>query len=292
MKKRAIVMLILSLFAGVVSVLLAARWMGQQAAEKTVQIVVARSNLLQGQALGAATLITSPWPAANVPEGAFNDTKPLEGRVVRAPVYKGEPILQVKLAPVGTKAGLDSVIADGKRAITVKVNEVYGVAGFLQPGSYVDLLVNLRDKQDQTLSRIVLERVLVLAVAQNTDRPEEGKARVVNAVTLEVTPEQAEKIDLARSIGTLSLVLRNQVDMKTAGTDGAQRKDLFSKETMALVAETPAPAKAAPVPAKAPPARKSAPRAVAASAAPAQQRSESTEKVEVIRGLQKATSDF
>ena len=109
----------------------------------------------------------------------------------------------------------------------MKVNEVYGVAGFLQPGSFVDLLVNLRDKRDNPMSKIVLERVLVLAVAQNTDRPEEGKARVVNAVTLEVSPEEAEKIDLARSIGTLSLVLRNQVDMKAGATDGAERKDLF-----------------------------------------------------------------
>lgn len=280
MKKRAIIMLMLSLLAGVVAVLLAARWMGQQAAEKTTQVVVAKSNLAQGQAIGGATLELLSWPAANVPEGAFVDVKQLEGRVVRAVVYKGEPILQAKLAPVGTKAGLDSVIGDGKRAITVKVNEVYGVAGFLQPGSYVDLLVNLRDNKESPLSRIVLERVLVLAVAQNTDRPEEGKARVVNAVTLEVTPEQAEKIDLARSIGTLSLVLRNQVDQKSAETDGAQRKDLFAKEAMAA-ASAPATttAKAAPV-------RKAAPRpaAVAQPAEPA--------KVEVIRGLQSTPYAF
>jgi len=279
-KKRAIIMLILSLLAGVVAVLLAARWMGQQAAEKTVQLVVARSNLVQGQALGVTTLETLSWPAGNVPEGAFNDAKLLEGRVVRTPVYKGEPILQVKLAPVGAKAGLDSVIKDGKRAITVKVNEVYGVAGFLQPGSYVDLLVNLRDTKDNPLSKIVLERVLVLAVAQNTDRPEEGKARVVNAVTLEVSPQEAEKIDLARSIGTLSLVLRNQVDQKGSATDGAQRKDLFTKEDIAAVA---APASSA-APAKPAPVHKSAPK-------PAP-RAEPPVKVEAIRGLSKATTDF
>ena len=232
MKKRAIIMLILSILAGVVAVMLAARWLGQQAAEKTVQIVVARSDMMQGQAVGVTSLEALSWPAATVPEGAFNDVKALEGRVVRTPIFKGEPILQVKLAPVGAKAGLDSVIKDGKRAITVKVNEVYGVAGFLQPGSYVDLLVNLKDKRDNPMSKIVLERVLVLAVAQNTDRPEEGKARVVNAVTLEVSPEQAEKIDLARSIGTLSLVLRNQVDMKAGATDGAERKDLFSQHRL------------------------------------------------------------
>lgn len=276
MKKRAIIMLILSLVAGIGAVFLAARWMGQQAAEKTVQIVVAKGNLMQGQALGVTSVETLSWPAINVPEGAFNDPKLLEGRVVRAPVYKGEAILQAKLAPVGAKAGLDSVIQDGKRAITVRVNEVFGVAGFLQPGSYVDLLVNLRDSKESPMSKIVLERVLVLAVAQNTDRPEEGKARVVNAVTLEVTPEDAEKIDLARSIGTLSLVLRNQVDQKAGETDGAQRKDLFAKEALAAP-----PAPAVPV-AKAAPPRKAAPRPAAAPP----QGEPATTKVEVIRGLQ------
>jgi pilus assembly protein CpaB len=257
--------------------------MGQQAAEKTTQVVVAKSNLAQGQAVGGATLELLSWPAANVPEGAFVDVKQLEGRVVRAVVYKGEPILQAKLAPVGTKAGLDSVIADGKRAITVKVNEVYGVAGFLQPGSYVDLLVNLRDNKESPLSRIVLDRVLVLAVAQNTDRPEEGKARVVNAVTLEVTPEQAEKIDLARSIGTLSLVLRNQVDQKAAETDGAQRKDLFAKEAMAS-ASAPASttAKAAPV-------RKPV---VAAQRPVASPPAEPPQRLRVIRGLNVTDYEF
>jgi pilus assembly protein CpaB len=277
MKKRAIIMLILSLLAGIAAVFLAARWMGQQAAEKTVQIVVAKGNLVQGQALGASSLEALPWPALNVPEGSFNDPKQLEGRVVRAPVYKGEAILQAKLAPVGSKAGLDSVIKDGKRAITVRVNEVYGVAGFLQPGSYVDLLVNMRDNKESPLSRIVLERVLVLAVAQNTDRPEEGKARVVNAVTLEVSPEDAEKIDLARNVGTLSLVLRNQVDEKTTATDGAQRKDLFVKESVAATPSASAPvAKAAPV-------RKAAPRPAVAQPQP---QGEPATKVEVIRGLQ------
>jgi pilus assembly protein CpaB len=277
MKKRAIIMLILSILAGVVAVMLAARWLGQQAAEKTVQIVVARSDMMQGQAVGVTSLEALSWPAATVPEGAFNDVKALEGRVVRTPIYKGEPILPVKLAPVGAKAGLDSVIKDGKRAITVKVNEVYGVAGFLQPGSFVDLLVNLTDKRDNPMSKIVLERVLVLAVAQNTDRPEEGKARVVNAVTLEVSPEEAEKIDLARTIGTLSLVLRNQVDMKAGATGGAERKDLFSQAAVSEPAAPTAAAKAAPV-------RKAAPR-------PAPQAGSGT-KVEVIRGLSTATDNF
>jgi pilus assembly protein CpaB len=136
-----------------------------------------------------------------------------------------------------------------KRAITVRVNDVIGVAGFALPGNYVDIIVNTqkdaaqvaqRDK-DQNISKIVLEKILVLAVAQEVGR-DETKPKVVDAVTLEVTPDQAEKIDLARSIGTLSLVLRNQVDPQATATAGA------TKDTLLKLPVAPAPVAAIPAP--------------------------------------------
>lgn len=280
--KRAIVMLVLSLLAGAAAVILAARWMGQQATGPRSTVLVATTDLELGQAITAQMLQPVAWPAAALPDGAFNDVKKLEGRVVRTSIYKGEPVLEPKLAPEGTKAGLDSVIKPGHRAITVKVNEVVGVAGFLAPGSFVDLLVNIKDDRDKEISRVVLERIMVLAVAQEARRPEETKARVVNAVTLEVTPEQAEKIDLARNVGTLSLMLRNQVDTEDSATGGITRKDLFGEETPVPTAAAPAPAaqKAAPV------RRATAPRP--APRAPA----EVPATVEVIRGTQKSSSSF
>jgi pilus assembly protein CpaB len=105
---------------------------------------------------------------------------------------------------------------------------VIGVAGFALPGNYVDILVNLQDQKGQSVSKIVLEKILVLAVAQDSAVADESKPRVANAVTLEVSPEQAEKLDLARSAGTLSLMLRNQTDIQTASTRGAKISDVLS----------------------------------------------------------------
>ncbi len=132
------------------------------------------------------------------------------------------------------------MIGEGNRAITVRVNDVVGVAGFALPGNYVDVIVNTQEpgKSDaqQSISKIVLEKILVLAVAQQVNR-DDTAPKVVNAVTLEVTPDQAEKLDLARSVGTLSLVLRNQVDADTLATAGATKLTL-------LGASAPVPASA------------------------------------------------
>ena len=277
--KRALIMLVLSVLAGLAAVLLAARWMGQQAAGEKSSVLVATRDLELGQAITAQMLQPIAWPAGNQPEGSFNDAKLLEGRVVRAGIYKGEPVLEPKLAPEGTKAGLDSVIKPGHRAITVKVNEVVGVAGFLAPGSYVDLLVNISDDREKSISRVVLERIMVLAVAQEANRPDNSKARVVNAVTLEVLPEQAEKIDLARNVGTLSLMLRNQVDVEGTPTAGITRKELFDDAEPVKPTVVTAP-QAAPVRRAAP--RPAAPRVI----------TEAASTVEVIRGTQKSSSNF
>jgi pilus assembly protein CpaB len=298
---RAIIMLVLSVVAGLAAVVLAARWMGQQAAGNQTRVLIATRDLALGQAITPIMLQDIAWPSSTLPEGSFSDPKKLEGRVVRSNIFKGEPILMPKLAPEGTKAGLDSVIKDGRRAITVKVNEVVGVAGFLAPGSYVDLVVNIRDDRENPVSKIVLERIMVLAVAQEAHRPDESKPKVVNAVTLEVTPEEAEKIDLARNIGTLSLMLRNQVDLKNSSTAGARRTDLFAPEEkiVPVVAPMPVPVKkmapvrrAAPQPAPiASPAPAPAPVAVAAPVSVATP-APAVIQIEVIRGVQKATSDF
>lgn len=280
--KRAIFMLLLSLLAGAAAVVLAARWLGQQAGGDRTQVLVATRDLDLGQGITAEMLQPVAWPTDNVPSGAFTDAKLLEGRVVRNPMFKGEPVLEPKLAPVGTKAGLDSIIKPGHRAISVKVNEVVGVAGFLAPGSFVDLLVNIRDDRESTVSRVVLERIMVLAVAQEARRPDENKPKVVNAVTLEVTPDQAEKIDLARNVGTLSLMLRNQVDVKDdSHTTGVRREDLFGDAK-------PAPA---PVVAAAP-VRRAVPRPAPRPALAAAPAAPPAATVEVIRGTQKSSASF
>ncbi len=272
---RAIVMILLSLLAGAAAVVMAARWVGQQSAENTTSVIVATRDLDLGAPLNASMFQVVLWPSGALPTGSFKEQKLLEGRVVRSPIFKGEPILEPKLAPEGTKGGLTSIIAGGKRAISVKVNEIVGVAGFALPGSFVDIMVNTMDGKDKAVSKIVLKRILVLAVAQEANR-DETKPKVVSAVTLEVAPEEAEKIDLARSIGTLSLVLRNPIDRNEDETAGIRREDLLNKHV-----DAPAVISVA-MPAR--PMRK-----VVTDARPAPP---STVTVEMIRGVQKANSEF
>lgn len=291
---RAVVMVVVAVLIGLVAVVLASQWITKQTQGSTNTVVVARLDVNLGTKLTPEMLKSIPWPTGNIPSGAVSDPGMLDGRVLKVSVQRDEPILDSKLAPLGTKGGLSAVVAEGKRAITVRVNDVIGVAGFALPGNYVDILVNTVDdtkggtakNKDQTISKTVLEHILVLAVAQEATR-DDTKPKVVNAVTLEVTPEQAEKLDLARSVGSLSLVLRNQVDSNPAETVGVTKRELLYGES--------GPAEVAPAPAPKPVVKRPAPRRVVA-AAPAQPAAAEPEPqrecVEIVRGMTRYTECF
>lgn len=229
---RTWIMLGVAVVCGLLAVVLAAQWLTNQSSRGIARIAVAASDISLGQRLTPDLVKLVDWPSSSMPPGAHKDIAALDGRVLRTSLLRGEAIIDTKLAPLGTTGGLSAVIGEGRRAMTVRVNDVIGVAGFALPGNYVDILVNTqRDNdnnsaRDKQISKIVLERILVLAVAQDVGR-DETKPRVVNAVTLEVTPEQAEKLDLARSVGSLSLVLRNQLDPQAASTEGAMKSSLL-----------------------------------------------------------------
>jgi pilus assembly protein CpaB len=236
--RRALLMMALAIAFGLAAVALASRWLLRQTPGGGNKIMVAALDISLGQRLTPEMLKQIDWPADSLPRGALRDGGKLAGRVLRASVLRDEPLSEAKLAPVGTLGGLSALITEGKRAITVRVNDVVGVAGFALPGNFVDIIVNTQS-EERAISKIVLERILVLAVAQEVAR-DETKPRVVNAVTLEVTPAQAENLDLARSVGTLSLVLRNQVDPQPGTTAGATKGTLLGAHETA--AETPVPA--------------------------------------------------
>ena len=244
---RTWVMLGVAVLAGLLAVLLASRWLNEKSGAGVAKVAVAATDISLGQRLTPELVQMVDWPARSMPPGAIKTVAELDGRVLKTNLARGEPVLEAKLAPQGTKGGLSAVIGEGKRAITVRVNDVIGVAGFALPGNYVDIIVNTQrdsgdaQSRDKNISKIVLERILVLAVAQEVSR-DETKPKVVNAVTLEVTPDQAEKIDLARSVGTLSLVLRNQVDPLAAETAGATKSSLLDGVEVVKVAEAPKPA--------------------------------------------------
>ena len=253
--KRAFIVMAVAIVFGLAAVIFASRWLLSQPGGNGGRIAVAAADISLGQRLTPEMFKLAEWPADSVPKGAFSDPQKLGGRVLKSNLQMGEPVSEAKLAPSGTLGGLSALITEGKRAITVRVNDVIGVAGFALPGNYVDIIVSMQKDaapgstmREQSISKIVLERILVLAVAQEVNR-DETKPKVVNAVTLEVTPEQAEKLDLARSVGSLSLALRNQVDPQSAATLGATKLTLLPSAAPTLPKAVPKPMPAArPVP--------------------------------------------
>ncbi|WLI87748.1 Flp pilus assembly protein CpaB [Massilia sp. R2A-15] len=241
---KAFLMIGISVTLALLAVVLASRWISQQGNISTSKVMVAAVDINLGTRISPELIRSVDWPSGSVPKGSFSDAKALDTRVTRVSLLRGEPLVDAKLAQPGASGGLSAVVAEGKRAMTVRVNDVIGVAGFALPGNFVDILVSTQGEKsgtsdkDLNISKLVLERILVLAVAQEASQ-NETKPKVVSAVTLEVTPEQAEQLDLARSVGQLSLVLRNQIDLKPAQTAGATKQSL-------LYAQLPA-APAAPV---------------------------------------------
>jgi pilus assembly protein CpaB len=253
--RRLLLSLAAALLAALAAVLLA-RQIGARPALETARIAVAAADIQAGTRLRADLLQLADWPAASLPHGAHRTLAALDGRVTRTALARGEPVQEARLAEPGASGGLSALVAQGKRAMTVRVNDVVGVAGFALPGNYVDILVSTQEERraaaerELSISKVVLERILVLAVAQEASAGD-TRPRVVNAVTLEVTPAEAEQLDLARSVGQLSLVLRNQVDQAPARTSGATKRSLLQAAAPAApvapaVVAAPRPARAAP----------------------------------------------
>jgi len=231
---KAFALLLVAVVLGLAAAVYANAWIGQRSNISANKVVVAAVDIPAGGRIAPEMLSTLDWPSGSLPAGAITDPAKLKERVVKMDMVRGEAIIEGKLAPVGTKGGLSAVITEGKRAMTVRVNDVVGVAGFALPGNYVDILVHTqqdgqgKDDKARPISKTVLEHVLVLAVAQEASR-DDTKPKVVSAVTLELSLADAEKLDLARSIGTLSLALRNQTDPEKVTTGGITKGDLFGE---------------------------------------------------------------
>ncbi len=251
---KALALIVFALLVGLAAAAYATGWVSRQAGLASNKVVTAAVDIELGSKITPQMLTTLDWPSGSVPPGAFTDLKALQDRVVKVGVLRGEPLVEGKLAPAGSQGGLSAVIAEGKRAMTVRVNDVVGVAGFALPGNYVDVMVNAqqdkdkgRNEEGRQISKTVLEHVLVLAVAQEAGR-DDTKPKVVSAVTLELSPDDSEKLDLARSVGTLSLVLRNQVDQKKVATSGVTKSALFGEAPSAPAAAVAVPTKLRPRP--------------------------------------------
>jgi pilus assembly protein CpaB len=200
----------------------------------TGKVVVSNADVSPGKALNGAAVRIVSWPKELIPPQAASGLNQVDGRVVQSPIAKGEPVLFSKLAPVGTSAGLSSMLDDNKRALTVRVDDVIGVAGFIHPRDKVDVLADLKmPGKDENFSKIILQNITVLSIGQSWDQRGDGKPLVVNTVTLELTPEQAEIMNLASNEGRIRLALRSRRNEKTVETAGVGISGLFSGVTAA-----------------------------------------------------------
>ena len=247
--RRALLFLILAIALGVGAAFTAKRWLEQQRPQAegpttTRPVAVMRTDLQVGQVVHSRELATVEWPRAYVPQGASSDPEKLEGRVARRPIAAGEPVLESALLPEGARAGLVSVIDPTRRAVSVKVDPVIGVAGFVVPGSHVDVLVTIVriDTDGKPVSKVILQDVEVLAIDQKLEEAKEGEPQLVQVVTLETSPKDAEKLTHAAHEGQLQLALRNPSDREIVETHSVGVGDVLGDRRPApRIAARPVP---------------------------------------------------
>jgi pilus assembly protein CpaB len=264
----------MALVFGAVATFMAMGWLKsqsqrvvQQQGPELVPVVVAAKEVPPAVALAGNQLTVRMWPQESALAGKFSRVEELDGRVTAVPLAAGEPVVETKLAPKGVIPGLTALLPPDKRAMTMKVDEASGVAGFLNPDNRVDVLVTV-DKGDYNkdpISKVILQNLKVLGTGQRIEKTAGEKPQVVPTVTLEVTPAEGERLALAVREGMISLVLRNQADDHMVTTLGVRTSTLLGQAAL-------------PVP-------EVQPKADTAPAAP-------LKTVEVIRGVSKESTNF
>jgi pilus assembly protein CpaB len=219
-------------------------------ATATGHIVVAAAPLQLGTRLDANNVRLMSWPAGQPVAGMLTRIEEVNNRALITPVAENEPILEAKLASQGSGAGLPATIPEGMRALSVSVNEVVGVAGFVIPGTMVDVLVTGSIPgagAEGNVTRTILENKRVLAAGQKIEQDRDGKPQTVPVITLLVSPEDAARLTMAATQGKLQLALRNTIDTKVVAPAPVMQAALFGGATPAPVKHT-GPGKAPPAP--------------------------------------------
>ena len=218
-------------------------------------IVVASKEIPSGVAITTDMVKTTSYLKTSVPPGAFSSLQQVTGKIAKTTIAPGEPMLPARL---GDKAGLTVLLSPGHRAIAVRVNEIIGVSGFIVPNDRVDVIalvasLSAANEAAKQISKIVLQNKRVLSVAQTVGEPKDGKPQVASSITLELTPEEAEKLSLASIEGQIVLALRGAEDENIIHTEGSTTRDLLN---LAAPPPPPVPIVAPPPPPPpAPPAR-------------------------------------
>jgi pilus assembly protein CpaB len=228
-------------------------WLKRQAAvqspkEQSTIVMVAKVAVPPTTLLTAEQVKTEVWHQDKAPQGSFNNLEQVVGRVTATSILPGDLIMENKLAPKGAFPGITALLSPNQRAMTVKVDEASGVAGFLTPGNRVDVVVVV-DKgayDKDPIAKLLFQNLKVLGTGQKLENLPGDKPQIVPTVTLEVTPEQGERLALAAQEGRISLVLRGQGDQLLVETLGADASKLFGKPKKAIPQAPPAPAPVSP----------------------------------------------
>jgi pilus assembly protein CpaB len=235
--KRFFVVLAGALVFGLLAAVSVNRYLSnaQAFSKDMTKVAVAKVAIPLGTKIVPEQVMMVQFPKESMPDGTFENADKLAGRVAVVNIAAREPITDSRLAPEGTAGGLSAVIPEGYRAMTVKVDDVVGISGFIMPGTLVDVVVVITPEDASRgagpISKIVLQNIKVLANGQNIDKPENQRdVNSVKAVTLQVTPEQAEKLALASSEGRLQLVMRNSIDQGDEQTTGVNKQMLLGGE--------------------------------------------------------------
>ena len=238
MNRRLVTILLAAFVVAALCSVLVYRLVGMRLAaakpQPSTRVVAAAQDVKIGTVLSAPDL-TTVQIMGTVPKNAILDAKNAIGRGVISPLYAGEPIMEDRLAPLGSGGGMAATIKDGMRAIAVRVDQVVGVAGFVLPGMRVDILIsgvppNGNTGGNNTQVRTVLQNIEVLSAGTDIQKDAEGKPQQVNVVNLLVTPEQAQVLALASNETRIQLVLRNPLDTKIAPVQGTAMTNLFLEQ--------------------------------------------------------------
>lgn len=259
MNVKALVPIIAAVFMGTIAAVLARHAIsshGPAAARvHTVRVAVAKADIPPGHAIAAEDLVLAPIAAAAPPPNAFADTAPIVGRVTRAPMLAGEPVLESLLAPAGVPDGLQALVPEGMRAITLETTESSGLAGLLSPGARVDVVTTATTANDaeRAVSRIIAQNVRVLAVGARLGNPPPGQPEAPatpasRTVTLLVTPHDAAALDLAQTMARLRLILRGSGDTQEVDDDAVMLAELRGNSSVVVPVIAPATTQPAPDP--------------------------------------------
>jgi pilus assembly protein CpaB len=191
----------------------------------TAPVVIAARDINEGEPIDRIALTVAQWPVSTVPVGAYGRVDSVAGRVARVAVFNGEPIVPGRLAPEGTEPGLAVKITPGKRATSIRVNDVSAIAGLIQPNARVDIVLTTTVNNSRT-GKIFMQNMRVLAMNTVTAKTEDGRPIPATTATLEVTPQELELLTIAQATGSLQLALRGYGDPTSVSTGGANTNDL------------------------------------------------------------------